>query len=173
MGGLEVSSTDRKSIGWEGWGFVYDNGGVPSLDYKLFKQQIEEGHTYYAISPSYRRSFAAFANATYSYKARYVLNGTIRYEGTNKLGMSRNSRWLPTWNVSGAWNAHEEGFFREKVDPKCFHTQQPVCHTHLQPTADHQASPTPHLFIHQEQHGVRRHPTKSLCLSFRHLETQS
>lgn len=118
MGGLEVSSTDRKSIGWEGWGFVYDNGGVPSLDYKLFKQQIEEGHTYYAISPSYRRSFAAFANATYSYKARYVLNGTIRYEGTNKLGMSRNSRWLPTWNVSGAWNAHEEGFFREKVDPK-------------------------------------------------------
>ncbi len=118
MAGLEVSSTDRKQIGWEGWGFVYDNGGVPSLDYKLFKQQIEEGHTYYSISPSYRRSFASFANATYSYKARYVLNGTIRYEGTNKLGMSRNSRWLPTWNVSGAWNAHEENFFKEHIDPK-------------------------------------------------------
>ena len=60
-----------------------------------------------------------------------------------------------------------------KLTQKCFHTQQPVCHTHLQPTADHQASPTPHLFTHQERHGVRRHPTKSLCLSFRHLETQS
>lgn len=118
LAGLEVSATDRKQISWEGWGFVYDNGGVPYLDYKLFKQQVEEGHTYYGIYPSYRRSFASFANATYSYQGRYVLNGTIRYEGTNKLGMARSSRWLPTWNVSGAWNAHEENFFREKVDPK-------------------------------------------------------
>lgn len=116
LAGVEVSATERKYIGWEGWGFVYDNGGVPSLDYTLFKQQIEEGHTYYAISPSFRRSFAAFANATYSYRGRYVLNGTIRYEGTNKLGKSRDARWLPTWNVSGAWNAHEESFFN--VDPK-------------------------------------------------------
>ena len=118
LAGLEVSSTDRKQISWEGWGFVYDNGGVPYLDYELFKQHVEEGHTYYGIYPSYRRSFASFANATYSYQGRYVLNGTIRYEGTNKLGMARSSRWLPTWNVSGAWNAHEENFFKEKVDPK-------------------------------------------------------
>lgn len=118
LAGVEVSATDRKQISWEGWGLVYDNGDVPFLDYELFKQQVEEGHTYYGIYPSYRRSFASFANATYSYDGRYVINGTIRYEGTNKLGMARTSRWLPTWNVSGAWNAHEEGFFRNNVDPK-------------------------------------------------------
>ena len=118
MAGLEVSSTERRQIAWEGWGFVYDNGGIPSLDYNMFKQQIEEGHTYYGIIPSWRRSFASFANATYSYRGRYVINGTIRYEGTNKLGKARSSRWLPTWNISGAWNAHEEDFFRNNVDPK-------------------------------------------------------
>lgn len=118
LAGLEVSSTDRKQISWEGWGFVYDNGGLPFIDYNLFKQQVEEGHTYYGIYPSFRRSFASFANATYSYEGRYTLNGTIRYEGTNKLGMARTSRWLPTWNISAGWNAHEEAFFKEKVDPK-------------------------------------------------------
>ena len=25
---------------------------------------------------------------------------------------SRSSRWLPTWNMSGAWNVHEENFFK-------------------------------------------------------------
>ena len=50
--------------------------------------------------------------ATYSYKGRYTINGTIRYEGTNKLGKSRKARWLPTWNVSGAWNAHEERWWQ-------------------------------------------------------------
>ena len=29
----------------------------------------------------------------------------------SKLGKSRSARWLPTWNVSGAWNAHEETWF--------------------------------------------------------------
>ena len=35
----------------------------------------------------------------------------IFYEGTNRMGKSRSSRWLPTWNISGAWNVHEENFF--------------------------------------------------------------
>ena len=28
------------------------------------------------------------------------------------MGRSRSSRWLPTWNLSGAWNVHEESFFK-------------------------------------------------------------
>lgn len=63
------------------------------------------------MSQTRSRSAAFFANATYSYKGRYTVNGTARYEGTNRMGKSRSARWLPTWNVSGAWNAHEEKFF--------------------------------------------------------------
>ena len=125
MGGLEVSSTDRKSIGWEGWGFVYDNGGVPSLDYKLFKQQIEEGHTYYAISPSYRRSFAAFANATYSYKARYVLNGTIRYEGTTSWVCRATHAGCQRGTCQAHGTHTRKASSERKLTQKCFHTQQP------------------------------------------------
>ena len=28
------------------------------------------------------------------------------------LGRSRSARWLPTWNISGSWNVHEENFFK-------------------------------------------------------------
>lgn len=111
MVGTEVAKTDRNAVSFQGWGFCYENGNIPFVDYNLFKQQVEEGSTYYSNQWTYRRSAAFFGTATYSYAARYIITGTARYEGTNKLGKARKSRWLPTWNVSGAWNAHEEPFW--------------------------------------------------------------
>ena len=64
-----------------------------------------------SLSDTYSRSAAFFGTLNYAWKRRYSINGTIRYEGTNKLGMSTKSRWLPTWNVSGAWIVDEEPFF--------------------------------------------------------------
>ena len=111
--GLEVNNTERTALNYTGWGFVYDNGGIPFVDYDWLKQLNEENGSYYGRELTYKRSFASFGNLTYSYAGRYVINGTIRYEGTNKLGKSRSARWLPTWNVSGAWNAHEESWYRD------------------------------------------------------------
>jgi hypothetical protein len=37
--------------------------------------------------------------------------GTVRYDGSNRLGKARSARWLPTWNTGVAWNIHEENFF--------------------------------------------------------------
>lgn len=34
--------------------------------------------------------------------------------------MSRSARWLPTWNLSGAWNVHEESFFKS-LEPVMSH----------------------------------------------------
>lgn len=109
--GGELNSTDRQYTWFRGWGYQYDNGGVPYLDYHLFKQSQEENSVYYSNDFTYYRNLAFFGMATYSYKGRYTINGTIRYEGTNKLGKSRQARWLPTWNVSAAWNAHEENWW--------------------------------------------------------------
>ena len=109
--GTEINSTDRSKNYFQGWGMQYGMGEIPYYVYEYFKKGIEDGNDYYSLSRTRSRSAAFFANATYSYKGRYTLNGTIRYEGTNRMGRSRSSRWLPTWNVSGAWNAHEESFF--------------------------------------------------------------
>jgi hypothetical protein len=35
-------------------------------------------------------------------------------EGTNQMGNTRTARWLPTWNVSAAWNARNEAFMKNQ-----------------------------------------------------------
>ncbi len=109
--GTEINAVNRKRTWFNGVGMQYEMGMLPSYEYLYFKQGKEEGAQYYSVDETRSRSASFFGTATYSYKGRYTVNGTIRYEGTNKLGKSRSARWLPTWNVSGAWNVHEENFF--------------------------------------------------------------
>jgi len=113
FGGMETSSIDRNKAWSRGWGYQYDNGGIPFFDPIYFKQIKEENGQYYSNEWTYSRNVAFFSSATYSYKGRYILNGTARYEGSNKLGKSRSARWLPTWNIATAWNMHEEKWFAE------------------------------------------------------------
>lgn len=109
--GTEIADATRRKDNFDGVGTLYDMGYISNYSYYYFKQSKESNNSYYGIKNNYDRSAAFFGTATYSYKARYTINGTVRYEGYNKLGKSRKARWLPTWNVSGAWNAHEESWF--------------------------------------------------------------
>jgi TonB-linked SusC/RagA family outer membrane protein len=113
--GMEVSSADRSHSYNRGWGYQFDKGGTPFYDYLIFKQGLEQNRKYYSHTNTYLRNAAFFGNLTYSWKHRYTLMGSLRYEGTNSLGRSRSARWLPTWNVSAAWNAHEERFVPEAI----------------------------------------------------------
>ena len=118
--GMEVNSVERHNTWFRGWGMQYNMGETPSWAYEVFKKSSEQNTDYYTMGNTHERSAAFFANATYSYKGRYSINGTYRYEGTNRLGKSRSARWLPTWNVSAAWNVHEESFFK-KMEPAFSH----------------------------------------------------
>lgn len=109
--GAEVNAADRSRVNFTGWGMQYALGQVPFYNYKIFKKGIEQNALYYEKRDTRYRNAAFFANFTYSWKRKYTLNATLRYEGTNKLGKSVASRWLPTWNISGAWHLHEAHFF--------------------------------------------------------------
>ncbi len=105
--GMELNSVDRHASWFRGWGMEYDNGEVASPSYLVLKKSSN----YFTLDNTHGRNASFFGVATYSYMGRYIINFTGRYEGSNKLGRSRSARWLPTWNVSSAWNAHEEEFF--------------------------------------------------------------
>ena len=113
FGGMEVTNTERSRNFFNGVGMQFDYGYTPRFDYHYFKQAAEEGTLYYSLVNGYSREAAFFATGTYSYQGKYIINGTVRYEGSNRLGKARSSRWLPTWNISAAWNAHEEKFFKD------------------------------------------------------------
>ena len=109
--GFETNELKRDNTWIRTFGRIYGFGNVANFDPNMFDKLKLEGSDYYNMENGMERTAAFFGNATYSYKGRYTVNGTLRYEGTNTLGKDRKSRWLPTWNVSGAWNAHEEKWF--------------------------------------------------------------
>lgn len=113
-GGMEVNVTDRNNTMFNGVGMQYGMGMLGSYDYRYFKQGSEENNMYYSLANAYNREVSFFGTATYSWKRRYTINGTVRYEGSNRLGKATSARWLPTWNISGAWNAHEEPWFNKQ-----------------------------------------------------------
>ncbi|MBQ7877392.1 MAG: SusC/RagA family TonB-linked outer membrane protein [Bacteroidales bacterium] len=109
---MEINALNRHSTSFTGWGLQYDAGEIPFYSLDLFKSQLEDNTYYYSMSNSRERNVAFAATASYSYDYRYTINGTFRYEGSNRLGRSRTARWLPTWNVSGKWSVDQEDFFR-------------------------------------------------------------
>lgn len=115
-GAMEINSLERHATYFRGWGMQYEMGETPSWAYAVFKKAQEENSDYYTLTNTKERSAAFVGVATYSWKKRYSITGTYRYEGTNRMGKSRSARWLPTWNVSGAWNVHEEPWY-EKLSP--------------------------------------------------------
>jgi TonB-linked SusC/RagA family outer membrane protein len=54
-----------------------------------------------------------FAKANYSYRSRYLLSATVRYDGSSKFGPDNRFGIFPAF--SAGWRISEEGFFRENV----------------------------------------------------------
>ncbi len=108
--GGEIRSADRTTDYNEGWGYIFDQGGLIVSHPDLIKFLDQRGENYFSSSQSRNRSVGVFINSGYSYKGKYIVNITGRYDGDNRTGMSRQARYLPTWNVSGAWNVASESF---------------------------------------------------------------
>lgn len=50
-----------------------------------------------------------FLNGSYSFDDRYVMSGSIRYDGSDIIG--NKNQFTPLWNLSAKWNLHNEPFF--------------------------------------------------------------
>ncbi len=111
FGSMEVRYIDRQKESFDGVGYQFNNGGLVTPYYKYFKEAAEEGKAYFSMGNGYERYTAFFANASYTYKEKYTVKLSGRYDGSNKLGKNANARWLPTWNVAASWNISDEDFW--------------------------------------------------------------
>lgn len=109
---MEMNKADYDALENNTFGVDYDKGRIVVINPLFFKQAKEEGTILNSFGRSWNRRMAFAANVNYSYKGRYTLNLTGRYDGSNMFGKSSN-RWLPTYNISASWNAHEEKWFRD------------------------------------------------------------
>lgn len=111
LAGQEIKFTDRMSRRVDGIGVVYENGGIVNTDPLMIDFLNRQGIQTYEMSVDRERFAGFFLNGAYSFDEKYIFNGTVRYDGSNRLGKSKSARYLPTWNVSGAWNVDREAFF--------------------------------------------------------------
>ncbi|MEN5193422.1 SusC/RagA family TonB-linked outer membrane protein [Sphingobacterium faecium] len=68
------------------------------------------------LSTSYvNRATSGYLNASYGYDKRYILTVSGRLDGSNIFGVAASDRIKPNWSVGGAWNLHQEAFFKSHV----------------------------------------------------------
>ncbi len=58
------------------------------------------------------RFLSYFANGSYTFKGRYTLSGSMRWDGSNLLGVKANQKGTTLWSVGGGWNISEEPRYR-------------------------------------------------------------
>ncbi|CAH8285379.1 TonB-linked SusC/RagA family outer membrane protein [Mariniflexile fucanivorans] len=108
--GQEIRSSNRTEEFTDGWGYLFDKGGLIISDPNFIRFLDSRGEDYFRVEETRNRAWGAFTTAAYSYDSRYIINGTYTYFGDNRTGNSKAARYLPTWNLSGAWNIHQESF---------------------------------------------------------------
>lgn len=110
LGGQEIRFTNRTEKSTTGLGVVYESGGIAVTDPNIVEFFNSQNIDIYSQNQLRDRFIGLFLNGGYAYKGKYIANFTVRYDGSNQLGESKSARYLPTWNVSGAWNIHSENF---------------------------------------------------------------
>lgn len=82
-------------------GLPYNSGW-----YNMFSGTLQSSNSNTAYSETSLLSYAARAN--YDYKNKYLVTGTIRYDGSSKLA----DKWAAFPSVALAWRASEEEFLK-------------------------------------------------------------
>lgn len=113
LAGQEIKYTDRQNSNNTGYGYQYDQGGSPFVDYRILKQTIEANFPYYGMGYEYERFAAFYASAGYTLDEKYNFTAYLRYDGSNRFGKSAAARWLPTYTVAGSWNFDRENFLKK------------------------------------------------------------
>lgn len=69
------------------------------------------------LSPSKNngRNLSYYGNASYGYDNRYLWSGSIRWDGSNLLGVKSNQRGTVLWSTGLSWNMGNEQFFKNEV----------------------------------------------------------
>ncbi|MCT4646870.1 MAG: SusC/RagA family TonB-linked outer membrane protein [Carboxylicivirga sp.] len=58
------------------------------------------------------RTISAFSNLSYSYKAKYNIEGSLKLDQATAFGINKRLAVNPYWAISGSWNAAKEEFLK-------------------------------------------------------------
>lgn len=107
LAGQEIRSSKYNGFAERTPGYLKDKG----------ESFVQLPASYMLFSPrrtnTVENGFSMFASASYSFADKYILNGNIRTDASNRFGQYSNSRFLPVWSVSARWNVIDEVWLRD------------------------------------------------------------
>ncbi len=113
IAGTEIRGSDSKSQFSKGYGYDANTdtstipvpgNGLLTDDY--INSVIALNGDYYTSS----RYASFYCSADYFYKERYVLNASVRTDGSSYFGSKR--QFFPTWSAGAAWNISNEQWMK-------------------------------------------------------------
>ena len=108
--GQEMSDSKSRSFGYYSPEYdpMYGLIGFPDLS-GILASKLSMTNLM-STSEEQDRSVSFFLTGSYSYKGRYVLSGSYRWDGVDIIG--KDNRFTPLWNVSFKYNLHNEEFMK-------------------------------------------------------------
>lgn len=100
---LQDTSSDTE--GMTAWGFLNNH-----VDFITFAKQYAEGGKP-SGSESKTRSLGVTTAVNYSYDERYLLDMSLRFNGSSVFGS--DNRWGTFWSVGTGWNLYKEKFMED------------------------------------------------------------
>ncbi len=110
LAGQEIRFSNRDEASTTSMGVLYESGKLVVTDPNIVRFFNLQNVDINSFDESKDRFIGFFFNGGYAFREKYIANFTVRYDGSNQLGESKNARFLPTWNASAAWNVHNERF---------------------------------------------------------------
>lgn len=96
----------QESIYNKNEGFAVSREGLSDPRMLLLTNATEEPTTTQDMSETVFNS--VFAQASYDYREKYFLSGSVRGDGSSRF--SKKHRWAAFWSLGGRWNALKETF---------------------------------------------------------------
>lgn len=111
--GIEIRSDKYDGIATSsfGWDPLYGQSFSPVMT-DSYLTRVKNGFFTPTITQKVTQVASYIGSASYTFDDRYVLNGNIRSDGSNKFGSNPKYRWLPTWSVAGKWIISNEKFMK-------------------------------------------------------------
>jgi len=121
--GTEVRSLHSFGSNSTVYGYNEDPLSYGAVDFtNPYLQFLSKISNYIGGAPSFtdrtNRFVSTYANASETYRGKYILSASIRRDGSNIFGVNTNNKWRPLWSTGLAWNLSKEGFYENKIVPE-------------------------------------------------------
>lgn len=92
--------------------YGYDPRTLTTIPLIFPNESVAESNPLYSETFTENAFASFFATTSYTYKNRYTVGGSVRFDGSDVFGVAKEYRFLPLYSVSGLWRVIEEKWMK-------------------------------------------------------------